>query len=202
MKKQPEVTAQTKQALMDAFWELYCEHSFEKITVKWITEKAGYNRGTFYVYFKNVQDVLIQIEDSLLPTDEQYQEILEMKLESIDSEMISEQFYRMYELHGDKLRVLLGPNGDLNFAHRIKNIFKDELIQHLGHLSDKDRLKWEYAMEYEFSARLGMMTLWFNNNKDMGIDEFAALFYELSSNGVIPTLQTIIDPENSGNGRS
>lgn len=196
MNKQPEVTAQTKQALMDAFWELYCNFPLEKISVKEISEKAGYNRGTFYVYFKNVHDVLTQIEDSLLPTAEQYEEISQIKLGAIDSEMISEQFYRMYELHGEKLRVLLGPNGDPNFAHRIKNIFKDELIQHLGHLSVKNRLKWEYAMEYEFSARLAMMTLWFNNDKDLDIQEFAQLFYEISTNGVIPTLQAITDRAN------
>ena len=48
MNKQPEITAQTKQNFVDAFWELYKKYSIEKITVKQITDKAGYNRATFY----------------------------------------------------------------------------------------------------------------------------------------------------------
>ena len=68
MNKQPEVTAQTKQNLIDAFWSLYCEKRIEKITVKEITQMAGYNRGTFYEYFTDVYDVLDQIELSLVPT--------------------------------------------------------------------------------------------------------------------------------------
>ena len=47
MNKQPHITTQTKQNLIDAFWALYCEQRIEKITVKEITNKAGYNRGTF-----------------------------------------------------------------------------------------------------------------------------------------------------------
>ena len=68
MKKQPELTAQTKENLMEAFWQIYCEKRIEKITVKEITMKAGYNRSTFYEYFTDVYDVLEQIENSLIPS--------------------------------------------------------------------------------------------------------------------------------------
>jgi len=62
MKKQPELTAQTKENLIEAFWQIYCEKGLGKITVKEITAKAGYNRSTFYEYFTDVYDVLDQIE--------------------------------------------------------------------------------------------------------------------------------------------
>ena len=68
MKKQSKVTAQTKKNLINAFWSLYCEKRIEKITVKEITQKAGYNRGTFYEYFTDIYDVLEQIEESLVPS--------------------------------------------------------------------------------------------------------------------------------------
>lgn len=38
MKKQPEITKQTKQNLADAFWQIYCKKRIEKITVKDITD--------------------------------------------------------------------------------------------------------------------------------------------------------------------
>ena len=33
MNKRTEITAQTKQNIIDAFWDLYCEKRIEKITV-------------------------------------------------------------------------------------------------------------------------------------------------------------------------
>jgi len=34
MSKRVEITSQTKQNIIDAFWALYCEKRIEKITVK------------------------------------------------------------------------------------------------------------------------------------------------------------------------
>ena len=54
MAKRNEITSQTKQNFMDAFWTLYCDKRIEKITVKDITTRAGYNRSTFYEDRKSV----------------------------------------------------------------------------------------------------------------------------------------------------
>ncbi|WP_277408818.1 TetR/AcrR family transcriptional regulator [Lacrimispora xylanisolvens] len=72
MIKQPEITMQTRKNLADAFWQIYCEKRIEKITVKEITTKAGYNRSTFYEYYTDVYDVLEQIEASVLPDIEKH----------------------------------------------------------------------------------------------------------------------------------
>lgn len=48
----------TRENLIEAFWELYKDKPIEKITVKEITNRAGYNRGTFYAYFKDTYEVL------------------------------------------------------------------------------------------------------------------------------------------------
>ena len=50
MKKQPHITEQAKNNLRIAFWSLYAQKPIEKISIKEITELAGYNRGTFYLY--------------------------------------------------------------------------------------------------------------------------------------------------------
>ncbi len=67
--KQNNMITGTKQNLMDAYWELYASNNPGKITVKMITDKAGYNRGTFYAYFLDIEDLHDQIEEELLPTE-------------------------------------------------------------------------------------------------------------------------------------
>ena len=49
MRKQPEVTEQTKANLRTAFWSLYKEKAIEKITIKEITDAAGYNLSLIHI---------------------------------------------------------------------------------------------------------------------------------------------------------
>ncbi len=66
MKKQPAVTEQTRANLRAAFWSLYQEKPTSKITVREITDRAGYNRATFYLYYRDVYDLFEQIEQEIL----------------------------------------------------------------------------------------------------------------------------------------
>jgi hypothetical protein len=51
---------------------LYMTRRIDKITVREVTTKAGYKRGTFYEYFRNVYDVLEQIEAQAPPSFEEF----------------------------------------------------------------------------------------------------------------------------------
>lgn len=66
MKKKPEITTLTREKLMDSFWELYCAKPINKISIKGITDNAGYYRSTFYEYFTDIYDVLEQLETELI----------------------------------------------------------------------------------------------------------------------------------------
>ena len=66
MKKQPEITESTRRDFISAFCEYYREKPIEKVTVKEISEKAGYSRVTFYNYFKDPYDLLNQIEEEFI----------------------------------------------------------------------------------------------------------------------------------------
>ena len=58
MNKKQEMAEQTRMNLQEAFWNLYKEKPIEKITIKEVTNLAGYNRGTFYLYYKDIYDML------------------------------------------------------------------------------------------------------------------------------------------------
>ena len=55
IKKNPQLTQQTVKRLKEAFWKLYGTKPIEKISVRQITELAGYNHATFYLYFSSVR---------------------------------------------------------------------------------------------------------------------------------------------------
>lgn len=55
-----------QQYIIVAFQELLSEISFEKITVQLIAKRAGVNRSTFYLHFKDKYDLLDGITKQLL----------------------------------------------------------------------------------------------------------------------------------------
>jgi len=185
MKKQPEITAQTKQNLVDAFWSLYCEKRIEKITVKEITQKAGYNRGTFYEYFIDVYDVLEQIEQSLIP---ELHELPPITMPNQNMGMPLDMFLKLYEQNSKYYSVLLGDNGDPAFASKLKNSTKPVLKQAFSKNLDLDPVEFDFILEYVLSAMIGIMSYWFRQNKVMPAEDLIALMYDLMEHGVMKRL--------------
>ena len=179
MNKQPELTATTKQNLIDAFWEIYKYKSIQNITVKEITEKAGYNRGTFYVYFKDVYELPDQIEFSLLPTIDD----MDMNIMDFESSHPINKFIEMYNRNGKYLSVLLGENGDPYFQTKIKEHTKPLFKAIMNKQGLKSSIESDYAIEYLLSAMFGVMTYWFTRKEELPLEDFLSLLYKITKVG-------------------
>ena len=55
----------TKKALRDCLFQLLDEKSVEEITVKELTTMADINRSTFYFYYKDIDDMIMQIQNEI-----------------------------------------------------------------------------------------------------------------------------------------
>lgn len=185
MKKKPTITAQTKQNLIDAFWELYCAKRIEKITIKEITTRAGYNRSTFYEYFTDVYDVLEQIENTLIS---KLKELPMQQLSSPGDPFPFEALVSMYSQHSKYLVVLLGDHGDPAFQGKVKASMKPMIKEILVSQGAKDGFELEYTLEYALSAMIGILSYWFNQEKGPSIENLMELITELSSEGVMRKL--------------
>ena len=56
----------TRDTLKRTLAELVREKDLRDITVRDITEKADLNRGTFYLHYKDVYDLMEKMEDDLI----------------------------------------------------------------------------------------------------------------------------------------
>ena len=180
MKHNPEITAQTRKNLMDAFWDLYSKNGIGKVSVREIANKAGYNRSTFYEYFTDVYDVLEQIEASVLPDLKKHQDI--MSNPGIHSPLghITEVYSRNKKYYV----VLLGKNGDPAYQEKIKNAFKTLARSHLQALGMDDFIL-ECTLEYTISAILGVMTYCFTQEENPDTEKMGQLLWSLMNDGVM-----------------
>jgi AcrR family transcriptional regulator len=188
MNKNPQRTEQTRQDLIDAFWSLYCRKSIEKISVKEVAAKAGYNRGTFYEYFTDVYSLLKQLELSLLPSSPE-----ELPPRSVASVKGAEQpldlFIKMYERNQKYFVVLLGEHGDPAFQGRIKRHMRPMLQSVLAAERGTDTFEIEVITEFVLSAMIGVLGYWFSCKQKPPSERVLSLMYDLMGNGVLHRLE-------------
>lgn len=171
----------TREKLMEAFWQLYGKKRIENITIKEITQKAGYNRGTFYEYFLDVYDILEQIENNIIPNidDLPPTETTTQNQQDTLNEIIS-----FYQRNAGYLTILLSDKGDPAFLTKLKNHIKPKIKSELINKGVIDGFELDYALEYTLQGLLGVLNHWFlNNDEKKPIDELVILMYKLMNQG-------------------
>lgn len=177
MKKQPEITAKTKSALVTAFCDLYSKKSIDKITIKDITTLAGYNRSTFYQYFTDVYDLLEYIENDLL---------IAMKTlwEKEGNTLLSPNLNHLITLFENKehyLKAILGDYGSIHFLERLKGELS---LDTLAKSYNQAENFIPYLIEFHISTSLSLFRVWIKNGKDLPADNLLELVHELYTKGV------------------
>lgn len=172
MNKQSHITAITRQNIVDAFWSLYKSTSLEQITIKEIMRKAGYNRGTFYEYFDNVQAVLTYLEDGLIEYMKAWISSDPYFFDSTE-ETIS-KITEMYRSKGEYLGVLFGENGNPHFCTRYKAALKPLLSPALMSTSEPD-FRQDLALEFSLSGILAVLARWYPMREQYSYEQLARL---------------------------
>ncbi len=189
--KQSEISAATRQNMVDAFWTLYQTKSIDKISINEITRLSGNNRTTFYNYFLDVYDLLEQEEKALV--------------ESVDTE-IKERFSAfdfaaerngdfktvltlispVFVKHEEKIFLLLGSNGDPKFTEYLRKRLKENLMKFSLIPADTENI--DYILTFIYSAVIGMLGFWHEKGHDLSNDDFISLAHSLTVFGVQGTV--------------
>lgn len=164
MNKRPEITEETKSNLRKAFWRLYENKPIEKISIKEITELSGYNRGTFYLYYKDIYDILEQSEAEIL---DKISCLLRDNLKAIIDQDLNGLIKSVLELvnpYSSYATILLGNNGDPSFTAKLKEILKPLLILCFNEYGDNytDYQK-KLIEEFWLSGILGLVQKWISD---------------------------------------
>lgn len=189
-KQESQRVMETKERIKEAFFDLYQEKKIERISIKEITEKARLNRGTFYVYYKDIYDLLEKAEDDLM--DE-----LIGKLKGVVAKVIRDEDIQaflphpeFYEKNKKFLRSLLGPNGDPRFVHKMKAFVKNTLLELLKKENIPVVENMDYILEYITSAQLGIISYWMvEKDMDIPVSEIGAMIKEITNHGPVGYLK-------------
>ncbi len=119
----------TRRQLKECLTRLLKEKKIQDITVRELAEMADINRGTFYLHYKDVFDLMDQIKNELI---EEVESVLTHhpvpELVARPSLALSELFPLVQE-NAEIVSILIGENGDLNFVNRLKRIVSDKCLK-------------------------------------------------------------------------
>lgn len=181
--KHEEKTKTTKNNLMLAFLDLYKDKKIEKISVKEITDLAGYNRGTFYVYYKDVYDILEQAETMLMDRlSYAVEQVLNLKVG-----FSPESFFRIIMnvfIENQELASVLMSRGTVEFHHALKSMAKEKIVRLDDDMDAEEKKTLFIAVEYQISGVIGVISNWMSTNREMSIEEVMAVIVDITKNGV------------------
>ena len=163
----------------------------DKISIKELCNRAGFNRATFYLHFQDIYDLREQIENVLLSDlkDIFYElgnSITQIKIPDQAKETFSRMlaYIKMHHLYFESL---IGSSGDISFINEMKDNMKLVLYDVLLlRVNEKEINKdlFEFILEYGLSANIGIITYWIKTGMKMPVNELVALFDELMFNGL------------------
>lgn len=179
MKKQPELTALTRNNLVNAYFELSAMG--EKVTVGAVSNLAGYNRCTFYRYFTDTEHLLAEIETEICDA---FKEAIPRDSLAINPLIIIDSLVEIYQKYGNYLSVLLGKYGDPRFVTRVKGIIQPVALQLISATSDSP-IVTELKIEFALSAVLATVTKWYDMNRPITTTKLGAVIKEILQQGIL-----------------
>ncbi|MBM6774342.1 TetR/AcrR family transcriptional regulator [Olsenella profusa] len=175
MKKQPQVTEQTRANLRAAFWELYAARPIEKISVREITDRAGYNRATFYLYYHDVYEVLEEIESELLNGLSLLVNDRLMRGEKLDFTQHMGIILQLAQRYRGYFAVLIGEQGDPTFSRRFKEVVAPLLERFVLPAEGLTEAERHILLEFYLSGIVAAVSTWLSEDEPMSIDQLISL---------------------------
>lgn len=173
MNRQPQVTEQTRAHLMQAFWELYLEKPIDKITIREIADRAGYNRATFYLHYRDVYDLFEQFEEGILGQIRQLVNDRLLSQETLDFSNHMGFIVQLAERFNDFMPRLL--NNDPSFATRLKSIITPLLDRFIITDDALSADEQDILREFYATGLLSAISAWMSMRDRMPIDQFVEL---------------------------
>ena len=192
-KKVDRRVIKTRRQLKKGLAVLMKEKSVNQITVKELVEEVDINRSTFYLHFKDIQDLLREIEENMEAQIKSAIEEHPIVSGNENAFYFKEDMFRVLDEEREISKALIGPNGDMGFIHRIERIIKENSRGTLEKMfpGKKEDLKYFYA--FCLSGCLGLVKVWLNEGEEKSPEEMAQMTFNMIANAKDAFCQTASD---------
>ena len=175
----------TQALLKDGLTELMLTKPVQSITVRELTDYVNLNRGTFYLHYRDIQDLLENIENDMLD------EIMEIANAHQPQDMKGKPFplicdlYKFLGKNSDFVKLVLVQNQEQNFVNRIKDIIWERCTRDWDEIfANADPKLSEIYSAYVLSGCIGIIENWIRNDTHQTPEELARYTEDIMLNGL------------------
>jgi len=178
--------AKTKELLRNTLVELIEEKGFDAVSVRDITLKAGLNRGTFYLHYRDKYDLLEKNENKVLAGIQE--KLKHLKPYEFDKYYSKDMVYPpvlqlfCYLMENKHLiKILISSKGDPAFQKKMKEYIKEAFYEKLvfndnQYFSD---VPDEYILAFISSAFFGLIEQWLEKDEPNSPEEMALMHMKM-----------------------
>ena len=187
-KKEDRRVRRTKKMLIQALTQLMQEKPVKEITVKELTDLADMNRGTFYLYYKDIFDMLEKTEDMMFEALENISAVHKDDAAELKTKPLLLDVFSFIEENQEIFRVLLSPHGDMVFLHRLYEVIREKCLEAFPNLpGDPD--EFDYRFSFVVYGAAGLIRAWVARDCRESVEEMAALADDLIHQGSLYQLR-------------
>lgn len=151
----------TKKKLTNALLVLMATKRIQDITVLELCKEAKINRTTFYKYYKDIDDLVVKVEESLLVDLEKH--IIDIKRNYLIS--FTGKIIETIATHKEIYTRILGTNGDHKFLKNILGLVYDQSITEWTKLLKKaSREDLDKIYNFIVDGSIGIIEEWIQND--------------------------------------
>lgn len=172
----------SQSALKKALYTLLHTKKINQITVKELVEAADLNRSTFYHYYKDVPDMMEQLEQELYS---EFKMIIQTYLSkehaasylSDDSVFFFTEICQVMQKNSRLCEIILQNNGDLSFLVKMEDLIAENIDGSLAKLLTLCEQNWHLAAFFK-SGCIGVLRNWMLRDFAGEPSEIAEMIYE------------------------
>ena len=175
IKKEDPRTIRSREMFKNAVFSLLSEdYKISNLTVQKVAAQAGLNRTTFYLHYRDIQDLLTQITDEIL------KELSDKIVALIQAKDLSEkqqltQFLDYLYIHRNYLLILFSMN---QFEEQLFLLLK-QLVE-TRRKNSKEDLPADYVtIDIKTASLVGIIMWWMRNGLHFSSDYIANQIYLL-----------------------
>lgn len=175
----------TKKLIRQGLVELAKTKSINKITVKELTDRIEINRGTFYLHYKDVFDLVESIENELYDNfNKKISAVTGKELLKTPVEICEDFCIHFYE-HKDIYGMLLGQYGDAQFSYKIGELLNQRVYDLFkSFFPNMDNDKYDLAYNYGKFGYVGLISNWFEKHPDWTPRQVAEMWLSITTLGL------------------
>lgn len=173
----------TKSQLRSCLSILLETKKIQNITVKELSQMADINRGTFYLHYKDVYDLLEHIQKDLL-TD--FEAILTNIAPETDNLLpFVEALFDFIYQNRDMSKIFLHDDLDAGFSTEIRNKLRECVFnKYKTFIKQKNMPYFELYYDFILSGTLGLLVRWVNSEFEMSPHELSLLTISFIKSGL------------------